>query len=353
MAYLELDSLCKSYGARQVVRNVSLAIEEGSLVTLLGPSGSGKTTILRMIAGLERPDRGRIYLNGEDITRLPVNRRGIGMVFQSYALFPNMTVFDNIAYGLRIARHSKRAIEERVNKLLELVGLAHVRNSYPHQLSGGEQQRTALARALAPEPRILLLDEPLSALDAKIRLSLREQIRGLQEQLGVTTLYVTHDQEEALSISKVVVVMREGQVVQCGDPASVYNKPADRFVAEFIGSFNFVEGRIIDAERRRVQLGNGRVVELAVPVGGTISSVRLAVRPQNIHFVSPGESIEANTIVGRVARHTFLGNIIRMGVQDGGFEWTVDLFNANSVPIPKIGEEVCLFIAPESWVILN
>jgi putative spermidine/putrescine transport system ATP-binding protein len=238
MSYLELTHLVKAFDGTIAVKDFNLQVERGEFVSLLGPSGCGKTTTLRMIAGFESPDAGGIYLAGEEITSLPPERRGMGMVFQSYALFPNMSAWGNVAFGLRVARLSSQEIRKRVDELLDLVGLSDSGHKYASELSGGQQQRVALARALAIEPRVLLLDEPLSALDAVVRVSLRSEIRRIQTALGITTIYVTHDQEEALSISDRVVVMRQAVIEQIGAPEDIYVQPATHFVATFVGSIN-------------------------------------------------------------------------------------------------------------------
>ena len=250
MAFLELTGVQKRFGDVAAVLDFNLAAERGEFVSFLGPSGCGKTTTLRMIAGFEQPTGGTITVNGTDITHRSPNQRNVGMVFQSYALFPNMTVAGNIGFGLKVRKRPKAEIDRRVGELLELIHLEGRGDRYPYQLSGGQQQRVALARALAIEPQVLLLDEPLSALDAKIRIVLRKEIRAIQRQLGITTVYVTHDQEEALSLSDRVVVMSEGRIEQIGTPFEIYNFPATTFVASFVGTLNLVEACVIDAGGR-------------------------------------------------------------------------------------------------------
>src|SRR5438094_6417913 len=238
MTFLTLTGIQKQFGTTYAVHDFNLSAEKGEFVSFLGPSGCGKTTTLRMIAGFEQPTAGTILVNDIDITHQPPNQRNVGMVFQSYALFPNMTVAGNIGFGLRVRKRPKAQIDKRVKELLALIHLEDRGNRFPYQLSGGQQQRVALARALAFEPQVLLLDEPLSALDAKIRIVLRKEIRTIQRQLGITTVYVTHDQEEALSLSDRVVVMSEGRIEQIGAPADIYNFPATPFVASFVGTLN-------------------------------------------------------------------------------------------------------------------
>ena len=238
MGFLGLTNISKVYGSSSAVTNFNLDVEHGEFVSFLGPSGCGKTTTLRMIAGFELPTTGTIVVNGLDITNKPPNQRNVGMVFQSYALFPNMTLADNVGFGLKIARRPKAEIDRTVAEMLDVIHLPGFGSRYPHQLSGGQQQRVALARALAIHPQVLLLEEPLSALDAKIRVELRSEIRRIQRELGITTIYVTHDQEEALSLSDRIVVMSAGKVEQIGTPFEIYNYPKTAFTAAFIGQLN-------------------------------------------------------------------------------------------------------------------
>lgn len=281
---VEMRGLVKRFGRDVVaVDDVDLRIERGKLVTLLGPSGCGKTTILRMIAGLERPTEGMILLDDDDVTRLPAYLRDVTMVFQSYALFPHMSVFENVAYGLRVARRPQDEVKRRVAESLDMVGLAHLAERATTALSGGQQQRVALARALVIQPKVLLFDEPLSNLDAKLRKRVRDEIRELQQRLGITSVYVTHDQEEALAISDQVVVMREGVIEQIGTPHELYSRPASRFVADFIGSANFLSGSY---DGRRVDvLGYGFEHAQDVPPG----AVTVMVRPESIEFAHEDE----------------------------------------------------------------
>src|SRR5215218_940304 len=259
MSYLTLTDVQKRFGEFSAVQDFNLVAEKGEFVSFLGPSGCGKTTTLRMIAGFEQPSAGTITVDGTDITHRPPNRRNVGMVFQSYALFPNMTVADNIGFGLRVRKRPKDQIRKRVGELLELINLPDKGGRYPYQLSGGQQQRVALARALAIEPEVLLLDEPLSALDAKIRVALRKEIRAIQRQLGITTVYVTHDQGEAMSLSDRVVVMSEGRIEQIGPPPQIYNFPATPFVASFVGTLNLLPARVVDSAAGTVSIAGQTV----------------------------------------------------------------------------------------------
>src|SRR5437763_10371407 len=255
MGYLELENLHRDFGTVKALNGIEISLGRGAFLSLLGPSGCGMPTALRVGAGCAPPDQGRIVVDGKDVTHVAPNRRDMGMVFQAYSLFPNMTAAQNVEFGLKIRGKERGDRRKRVDDLLELVGLGHAGDRYPHQLSGGMQQRVALARALAIEPRVLLLDEPLSALDAKVRVQLREEIRRIQLELGITTLYVTHDQEEALSVSDHVAVMYRGRIEQMGAPAEMYSAPATPFVAEFIGTMNRLEATVVDPERGVVETG--------------------------------------------------------------------------------------------------
>jgi putative spermidine/putrescine transport system ATP-binding protein len=300
---VSLRNLTRAFGATRALDEMSLEIAPGELVALLGPSGCGKTTALRIVAGFEYADSGEVLVDDLDVSGVPAARRDMGMVFQSYSLFPNMNALDNVAFGLRMRRIGGSDRRRRAAELLDMVGLSAQAKQFPHQLSGGQQQRVALARALAIEPRVLLLDEPLSALDAKVRLQLREQIRTLQQRLGTTTLFVTHDQEEALSMSDRVGVMRAGQLEQVAVPAELYAHPATAFVAEFVGTMNRIPG----------ELGNGVVTVLGVtvdvqPGGPTTGPVDALIRPENLTV----EVIEGGN--GIVTHRTFLGSVTRVGV---------------------------------------
>jgi putative spermidine/putrescine transport system ATP-binding protein len=301
-APVALENLSRSFGAVRALHGLSLDIAPGELVALLGPSGCGKTTALRILAGFEAADSGSVTVDGKDVSRIPAARRDMGMVFQSYSLFPNMTALDNVGFGLRMRKQRGAQRNQRAGELLEMVGLTDQAKKYPHQMSGGQQQRVALARALAIEPRVLLLDEPLSALDAKVRLQLREQIRSLQQRLGTTTLFVTHDQEEALSMADRVGVMREGRLEQVAVPSVLYAEPATAFVAEFVGTMNRIPGEL---------RGQDEVAALGavVPVHGEVD---VLVRPESLHLtVQPGGN-------GIVTLQTFLGSVTRVSVRLSG-----------------------------------
>jgi iron(III) transport system ATP-binding protein len=307
-----LAGIVKRFGQFVALKGITLSVDPGELVCFLGPSGCGKTTLLRIIAGLERQNAGVVTMAGRDVSALPPSHRNYGIVFQSYALFPNLTVARNVAYGLETRRRPRAGIDRRVDELLALVGLADHRHKYPAQLSGGEQQRVALARALAPSPALLLLDEPLSALDARVRQSLRYEIRALQRRLGITTIMVTHDQEEALAMADRIVVMNHGVVDQVGSPREVYTRPASPFVARFVGHMNFIRASAGD----RPGWARLRTVEIRhlpgepVPPG---TPVMLAIRPEEI-VVDPAGHGVGNRIVARVCRIQFLGAFTRLSV---------------------------------------
>ncbi len=329
--YLTLTHLSKSYGSALAVKGVNLNIKAGEFISLLGPSGCGKTTILRMIAGFEKPSGGTISLAGQDITRIPANRRDMGMVFQSYSLFPHMTAADNIAFGLHLRKKTKGQQQQRVDEMLELVGLETMGDRYPHQLSGGQQQRVALARALAFSPQVLLLDEPLSALDAKVRVQLRNEIRRIQQQLGITTLFVTHDQEEALCISDRVVVMSQGQIEQEGTPEEIYLTPHTAFTASFIGATNQIPGLWTDGKVQVDTHPNTSLPDeflLTQPTDLTDGSrVVVLVRPESITVLSR-EAIapqHTNLMSGLITSRTFLGSTVRLSVLVGEFYLNVDV----------------------------
>lgn len=309
---IRLEAIQKTFfhrikGAVTAVDNVSLEVEPGEFLTLLGPSGCGKTTTLRMIAGFERPDRGRVFIGREDVTDLMANQRNIGFVFQNYALFPHLSVFENVAYGLRVQGKSSGDINREVAQVLELVGLSAYERQFPHQLSGGEQQRVALARAVVIEPRVLLFDEPLSNLDAKLRVYMRGEIRRLQKALAITAVYVTHDQEEAMAISDQIAVMNEGRIVQIGTAEGLYLRPEDAFVAQFIGRINKLPAEVLVVESGKATLSLlGRTFQLTTPPEGLIAGrkVQVFIRPEAVTLT---RNTGADLLSGVVAERTFLG----------------------------------------------
>ena len=347
-AYLELEKLHKEFGDFTAIHEIDIALGAGEFLSLLGPSGCGKTTALRIVAGFERPTTGRVVVEGKDVTNVAPNHRDMGMVFQAYSLFPNMNAEDNVEFGLRVRSRSSAERRKRVGELLELVGLTAAAKRYPHQLSGGMQQRVALARALAIEPRVLLLDEPLSALDAKVRVQLREEIRRLQTQLGITTLYVTHDQEEALSVSDRVAVLSHGRIEQIGSPAEIYNAPGTPFVAEFIGTMNRLEATV--AEDGQVQV-NGTVLSVAdargIPRG---ERVLVLVRPE-ILDLQRADGAASSGLVGEVVAHIFLGAITRVKVDAGAHELSADLPGSRAAELP-VGSRVAASFPAEGGRVL-
>ncbi len=315
---IEVQGLTKRFGALAAVDDVTLSIEEGELFTLLGPSGCGKTTLLRLIAGFNVPDAGVILFDGQRVNDMPPHERGIGMVFQNYALWPHMTVFENVSYGLKLRQISRSEIAARVAGVLEKVKLGGLGDRYPGQLSGGQQQRVALARALVLNPKILLLDEPLSNLDAKIRVQVRQEIRKLQKELGITTIYVTHDQEEALTLSDRIAVFNQGKVCQVGTPKALYERPDNRFVADFIGINNLIEGTVEAVEpgerRLRVKTALGMLSALLderIKVGDRCI---LCIRPENAAIDGAGAP-DRNLVRGRITFAAYLGNTIRYDVE--------------------------------------
>jgi putative spermidine/putrescine transport system ATP-binding protein len=349
VAYLELQNLHRDFGTVKALDGIEIQLGEGEFLSLLGPSGCGKTTALRLVAGFDRPDAGAIVVDGKDMTRVPPNKRDMGMVFQAYSLFPNMTARDNVGFGLRIRGKKRGDRDGRVSELLELVGLGHAGDRYPHQLSGGMQQRVALARALAIEPRVLLLDEPLSALDAKVRVQLREEIRRIQLELGITTLYVTHDQEEALSVSDHVAVMYGGRIEQMGSPAEMYSAPATPFVAEFIGTMNRLEGTVVDGGVEhagvtlQVEAARGR------PRG---QRVLVLVRPETVEVERVDGGAAANTLVGDVVTQTFLGPVTRLKILGEGVDVIADVPTQKALALP-VGTKVAAMLPAEDARVLE
>lgn len=349
MAFLDIEHLYKQFGPLIAVNDFNLQVKQGEFVSLLGSSGCGKTTALRMIAGFEAPTKGAIRLDGQDISRKPANQRNIGMVFQSYALFPNMTVADNIGFGLKIKGQNAAAIHSRVHDLLNLIQLPDKGRSYPYQLSGGQQQRVALARALAIEPRVLLLDEPLSALDAKTRVELRQEIRRIQQQLNMTTIYVTHDQEEAMSLSDRVVVMNKGVIEQIGTPFAIYNYPTTAFTASFVGQLNVMPVTVTDGPQGEC-IFQGQPLKLTEAIAAASqTTVNLALRPEELRL---GQQPGHNHLTGTVAAISFLGAIVRLRLQVGPILILADLFNERMMELPKENSTVTVNFPPHAcWVL--
>ena len=313
---LDIQNIKKRFGRMTAIDDVSFSLEKGKLVTFVGPSGCGKTTLLRMISGLTEPTEGKIILAGEDITFLRANERDTAMVFQNYALFPHLTVSQNIGFGLQIMKKPKDEIKREVHRLIELVQLEGLGDRKPQQLSGGQQQRVALARALSLHPKILLLDEPLSNLDANLRVMMREEIRKLQKKLNLSIIFVTHDQEEAMSISDILVVMDNGIVKQIGPPTEIYERPVDEFVANFVGHINFFKGTADDitTDEMTFKTGHGDLTiqkpSFTVSPGDRLKAV---VRPESINIVRPGSQVDTgkNVIIGRIESSMYIGAIMR------------------------------------------
>ena len=322
MKFVEIKNLVKTFGGTQVLKNINISIEEGEFVTLLGPSGCGKSTLLRCLAGLNSIDSGTIYVDGKDITDIEPRNRGIGMVFQNYALFPNMTVWENIEFGLKIKK--EKDYDERIKDMIKMVGLEGKEDHYPSELSGGQQQRVAFARSLITKPTILLLDESLSALDAKIRKSLREKLREIEKKLNITTIFVTHDQEEALAISDRIFVLNKGEVSQSGVPETIYTNPANEFMVDFIGSYNIFKGeeakKVLDLDEKMV-----------------------AIRPESIYVREEGRNyIEDNfySIKAKIVDRIIIGNVIRYTVEKNGVRFIVDMLNRGENKLYGVNSEV-------------
>ena len=349
MASVELQQLRRVFGEVVALDGIDLSIKTGEFLSLLGPSGCGKTTALRLIAGFDRPTAGRVRVDGSDVTSVRPNRRGMGMVFQAYSLFPNMTAERNVEFGLKIRRDKKGDRRKRVEELLELVGLSDAARRYPHQLSGGMQQRVALARALAIEPTVLLLDEPLSALDAKVRVQLREEIRRIQTRLGITTIYVTHDQEEALSISDRVAVLSKGRIEQIAKPAEIYGAPGTPFVAEFVGTMNRIQATVADSERGEVRVSGTSVAVEAARGRRRGETVLLLVRPETVDLEA---AVDGAGLTGEVVSHTFLGSVTRVHVTIGAVEWSADVSSERAGALP-VGARVRLSFPAASAQLLS
>ncbi|HET7874035.1 MAG TPA: ABC transporter ATP-binding protein [Methylomirabilota bacterium] len=340
---ITIRGVVKRFGAVTAVDRAELTVEDGELFTLLGPSGCGKTTLLRLLAGFYQPDAGELRFGARLVNGLAPYERNIGMVFQNYALWPHMTVAQNVSYGLRLRKLSGSEVQARLAEGLRKVNLAGFEARYPGQLSGGQQQRVALARALVLNPDILLLDEPLSNLDAKIRIQVRAEIRKLQKDLGITTIYVTHDQEEALSLSDRVAVMKDGRVLQVGVPKELYERPRTRFVADFVGTNNLLPGEVVEARGEQLAVRTALGTLQAIPNGAVSGRCVLAIRPENVAIGGGGPPSNGNVIPGRVSFASYLGSTLRYDVEAaGGQILKADIRDPwHHDPLP-IGREVVL-----------
>ena len=338
---IELKGVSKSYGGDVALSKIDLYIKDGEFLTLLGPSGCGKTTLLRLIAGFIMPDEGSIEIGGKDVAGVPPYQRTVNTVFQKYALFPHLDVFDNVAFGLKIKKLDKKVIEEKVNAMLELVNLSGYGKRYVEQLSGGQQQRVAIARALVNEPQVLLLDEPLGALDLKLRQEMQVELKRMQQRLGITFIYVTHDQEEALSMSDTIVVMKDGVIQQIGTPVDIYNEPKNPFVADFIGESNIIPGIML--HDYSVQM-NGVTYECVDAGFGKNMPVDVVVRPEDIDIVSA----ENARVSGKVVSVVFMGVHYEVDVDCGGYEWVIQ-----TTDFVKVGEQVGISIPPDAIHIMK
>ncbi len=338
---IELVNIRKSYDGEDALKNINLYIRDGEFLTLLGPSGCGKTTMLRIIAGFVMPTEGQVYMEEKDLVSIPPYKRRVNTVFQKYALFPHLNVFDNIAFGLKIQKLPKAEIETRVNEMLELVNLKGYGKRWIEQLSGGQQQRVAIARALVNRPQVLLLDEPLGALDLKLRKGMQLELKRMQQRLGITFIYVTHDQEEALTMSDTIVVMNEGVIQQIGTPTDIYNEPKNIFVAKFIGESNIVPGEMLEDYKVRFY---GNVYECVDKGFAKNQPVDVVVRPEDIDIVEP----EAAKLTGVVRSVLFMGVHYEFRVECADFTWTV-----HSTDYVPVGQNVGLIILPDAIHIMN
>lgn len=353
--YLELKNLVKIFGSGKdtvtAVDDVNLEVEEGELVTLLGPSGCGKTTTLRMISGFELPSSGKIFLDGEDISMVPPNKRPTTMVFQNYALFPHLKVYENIAYGLKIRKEAGRDVRRKTEEVMRLVGLEGMGDRSPAQLSGGQQQRVSLARSLIMEPKVLLLDEPLSNLDAKLRVSTRIEIRKLQQRVGITSVYVTHDQEEAMTLSDRVVIMHQGKIRQIGTPKEIYAHPVNRFVAGFIGKANFLESHVVRMlSENKVEVDVlGMNIQIPAQKGFSAGDkVLLVIRPESVEL----EPVKPGTLIGKILDSVYLGSQMVYEIGVGRESLTVEIANPQEHRAFVRDEEVTITFKENSLHIL-
>jgi putative spermidine/putrescine transport system ATP-binding protein len=351
MGYIEIEGLEKRFGSVTAVQDFNLEVAQGELIALLGPSGCGKSTTLRMIAGLDMPDGGHIRLDGQDVTSVPPHRRRAGMVFQEYALFPNMTVAENIQFGPMIAGVQPAERARRVAELAELTALQETLERYPHQLSGGQRQRVALARALATQPRVLLLDEPLSALDAPIRHSLRAEIRLIQQRVRITTIYVTHDQEEALALADRVVVMEGGRICEIGTPVQIYQRPLSAFTAAFIGSNNVIEGIVVSRQPAVIRCGDQLLRCASVNGAQEGARITVVIPAENLQL-GPQPAGSGNAITGIVDLRTFYGPFSRVELSVAGRRWIALLPSGQAAPC-VVGQAASLSFSEESCHVIN
>lgn len=346
MAFVNLNDIRVSYdGKTDILKDLHLSIENGELVSLLGPSGCGKTTTLRVIAGLIQPNDGQFTVDNKDLTLTPVHKRQFGMVFQSYALFPHLTIFENVAFGLKMQKEKKDVIKEKVDAMLAVTGLDEFADRYPKQLSGGQRQRVALARALVIQPKLLLLDEPLSNLDAKLRVSMRMEIKRIQRQLGITTVFVTHDQEECFSISDKVAVMNQGVIEQYATPKEIYNHPKTEFVARFIGFENFID--LTKQAQGEYVTAHGAVIE-TTQVNDDRTQVKATIRPDDIHIMDVAAATN-NTLTGEILVRTFLGKSYQYEVETAVGKLLV---NDPGQTLYQSGDHVNLFLTPEKLILV-
>jgi spermidine/putrescine ABC transporter ATP-binding subunit len=345
VAELEVRDLVKRYTAQSVVGPLSFSVAAGEFVSLLGPSGCGKTTTLRCIAGFETPSQGGILIDGTHIEGLPPNRRNIGLVFQSYALFPHLTIFENVAFGLRLRRVAETELKRRVGQALDLVGLPDLAGRYPRELSGGQQQRIAIARSVVLEPRILLFDEPLSNLDFKLRLTMRTELRALQRRLGKTTVYVTHDQSEALALSDRIVVMSNGRIEQIGPPREIYERPANAFVADFIGNSNLLDAIVVARDRDAIMVRTERGLTLrATGVQARPDDRVIAmIRPEHVRVTTDGAGDNAHA--AKIVEATYLGQDLHLRLQVAGGESLTAVAQGSAARRHAAGDAVTVAIA--------
>ena len=360
MAFIEIQNLFKRFKSVVAINHIQLEVQKGEMLTLLGPSGCGKTTTLRCIAGLEKPEEGEIVIDGKAMLSqgfVPPSKRGIGMVFQNYAVWPHMKVFNNIVYGLKIERISRQKIKERAQQVVSLVGLKGLEDRYPAQLSGGQQQRVALARALVSNPKVLLLDEPLSNLDAKLREELRFEIKSLVRRMGITAVYVTHDQAEAMVISDRIAVMNSGNIVQIGTPQEIYKNPVNKFVADFIGTMNFISGKVVevlpDTQTVYVSTGFSDRMVCMTPDSTVVSlgaQIYASIRPEDVQVFTEPLQDRDNVFKGTIAHKAYLGNFLFFFVKVN--ETMIRVQVAHHLPQEE-GQELYLFLDPQKCMILS